>query len=353
MADDPQAAGDADAADDPSGDRLRQVRDAIGAFTPSAVRGATDVISPGVIEQAKALPGVEPIHLPNIAPGAVSVSEIDNHPLVYDGRQPHPTADGIGGPPAPVADLPASPQPLDAAYQQHAAERESAALDQEVAALKAQAQAQTASPTMGGAESPQFHAIASDIGQGIGIEGMRSAVLGAKSAVNENAAGLEQQQQDVQHYLGAAGNAALSVLNPTTTAQEALTALGIHPRLPVTDEEQPKTVTGGLIKNVSQFLTGMVGGGKALEGWKAATAAGGVAKSLATGAIADFSAFTRRACPTCSHPMRLSRSDRSLTSWPRTRTTRSSSRAPRPPSRAWALARCRTGCSTASRRCGP
>lgn len=51
------------------------------------------------------------------------------------------------------------------------------------------------------------------------------------------------------------------------------------------------TMLGAFIRPVSQFVGGVVMGGKALKGVKAVTTSGKIAKSLSVGAIADFTAF--------------------------------------------------------------
>lgn len=52
--------------------------------------------------------------------------------------------------------------------------------------------------------------------------------------------------------------------------------------------DKPDTVTGGIVHDAAQFLTGMAIGGKALEG--AGIVLGGFGKAVATGAFADFAA---------------------------------------------------------------
>ncbi len=61
--------------------------------------------------------------------------------------------------------------------------------------------------------------------------------------------------------------------------------------LPLGPEDHPHSVTGGLVKGVAQFTTGMLAGGAALKGWKVAAGTGTVVKAMAEGAIADFGAF--------------------------------------------------------------
>ena len=68
---------------------------------------------------------------------------------------------------------------------------------------------------------------------------------------------------------------------------------------PDTENDKPHSVTGGLIKGVSQFATGWAGAGGILRGWKAAAGAGTLVKSFAQGALTDFGAFD-------AHQQRLS-----------------------------------------------
>jgi hypothetical protein len=55
--------------------------------------------------------------------------------------------------------------------------------------------------------------------------------------------------------------------------------------------DHPKSVTGQLVKSISQFTTGFAAGGAALRGWKVAAGAGQLVKSFAQGALSDFGAF--------------------------------------------------------------
>lgn len=52
------------------------------------------------------------------------------------------------------------------------------------------------------------------------------------------------------------------------------------------------SVTGNLIRGISQFATGWAAGGQALRGWKTASKAGVITKGLAQGALADFAAMS-------------------------------------------------------------
>jgi len=67
------------------------------------------------------------------------------------------------------------------------------------------------------------------------------------------------------------------------------------------DIEKPKTVTGGVLKSVAQFITGMAGAGKALKlaGVPQMSGAANYIKTAAQGAMANFAAFD-------AHQQRLS-----------------------------------------------
>lgn len=67
------------------------------------------------------------------------------------------------------------------------------------------------------------------------------------------------------------------------------------------DIEKPKSITGGAIKGVTQFIVGMLGAGKAMKlaGVPKLAGAAGYVKSAAQGAIANFSVFD-------AHQQRLS-----------------------------------------------
>lgn len=53
----------------------------------------------------------------------------------------------------------------------------------------------------------------------------------------------------------------------------------------------PKSTTGKLVSNVSQFLAGFVGAGKLMKGWKAVGTGAKVTKAAAQGAVADFAVW--------------------------------------------------------------
>ena len=55
--------------------------------------------------------------------------------------------------------------------------------------------------------------------------------------------------------------------------------------------DNANTTTGGVVRAISQFGVGLLGAGKALEGWNAASKAGIVSKSIAEQAIAGMTAF--------------------------------------------------------------
>lgn len=78
-------------------------------------------------------------------------------------------------------------------------------------------------------------------------------------------------------------------INETIALSEELSGYKL-PKVPKFDEE-PDTKTGALIQGVSQFLTGFIGAGKVLKPLKAAGPIAKGVKTMAQGALADFSAF--------------------------------------------------------------
>lgn len=60
---------------------------------------------------------------------------------------------------------------------------------------------------------------------------------------------------------------------------------------PMVKTEDSKSVTGGLIRGVTQFMAGYFAGGALLRGFKVASTTGRVLKGIAQGAISDFTVF--------------------------------------------------------------
>lgn len=287
---------------------------------------ASDPVVADPLDAARAVSPTAPIQIPG-EPGAVSVQQVNEHPVVYTGAgqppAPSPQPDDLSAAmsrliaPESQTTLPAS---LEQPYRDHMQDRETAALDQESAAVHAQAAAENPRMAMipGAAQAvaqnaPGILSAAQDIGKGVFLEGGRSALLGVKNAVNETLNLTDSIADAIETKLPATlvwdgvGNGHPFSVHLTTqdkAAQEIEQGQG-HPldfwqklglaqtRLPTSPEEEPTTVTGGVIKNVTQFVTGMVGAGKLkwLREWQPIVRGFKVVKGLAQGAVADFAAF--------------------------------------------------------------
>jgi hypothetical protein len=197
---------------------------------------------------------------------------------------------------------PAPPTPLDSAYAERQAARESLALDQEEAQIIQAAMVPQA--VLDGAG-----AVAGDVAKGVLLEGVPSVVSGVKRGLNESLNLIDEIGDGLANALGGPTvitDARTGVapgfywLRPGEWDQlegrwEAATGkkndfIGTA-RLPTSEGERPESTTGRFVEGASQFLTGFVGGGRALRGWKVASNSGRVGKALAQGALADFSAF--------------------------------------------------------------
>lgn len=115
------------------------------------------------------------------------------------------------------------------------------------------------------------------------VGGVRDAAHGALSGI----AAFDQWASD------ALGLPKLQILNDEgafdprlLSAEEAGEAEVLLP-----DVREPTTVTGGMVRGVSQFLTGFVGGSKALGGLGRATAKARAGRAAAASGISDFAAF--------------------------------------------------------------
>ena len=202
---------------------------------------------------------------------------------------------------------PTPPTPLDSAYAERQAARESLALDQEEAQIIQAAMVPQA--VLDGAG-----AVAGDVAKGVGLE-MGGAVLsGVKRGFNATMDLIDEAGDWIETYVpgtvmweGFDGDASTPMSIRLTTQNDAerrmtearggdqpnwLQRLGMAQlRAPVSEAERPESVTGRIIEGVSQFATGWVGGGKLLQGWKTAGNAGRIGKAMAQGALADFTAF--------------------------------------------------------------
>lgn len=133
-------------------------------------------------------------------------------------------------------------------------------------------------------------AVASDVGRGI-LEAPKQIVGGALDAAEAGLGGVAAFDEWASDALGLPK---LQIFNPETGAfdldllspEEGETA-----RVMLPEVGEAQTVTGGLTRGISQFLTGFVGGARALGGLGAATRAGAIAKGSGAAAISDFAAF--------------------------------------------------------------
>jgi len=164
--------------------------------------------------------------------------------------------------------------------------REEAVDDKEVEQIYAEADAWKAAG-----------AAAADVGKGVFVEGAPAVVRGVKGAVNSTLDLVEEvaDQLPTVTWSGFDGDAStpqkIEIMTGTEAKKKGLMERVLPTMFKSPEEGKPETVTGNIIEKGSQFAAGMVGGGKILKGWTAATKGGVVVKSMATGAIADFTAF--------------------------------------------------------------
>lgn len=247
--------------------------------------------------------------------GAVSLESVGSTRFVYDDTPDKPKTETVkdddlansvasafaqvlGATPAAAATL---PPPGQAAAEDSAADyasrmnaRDDAALDAEEAEINRQ----VALADM----ADRAKAVAGDVTKGLFVEGVPAAIGGAKTAVNETLDFIDSTADAIERYVP--GTVTWSGIDgdPNTpfkvelTTEEKAKAKGIpgfgNFRFKLGKAEAaPTTATGQFVGKAAQFATGLVGAGKVLKGWTAATRAGQVGKALATGAIADFAAF--------------------------------------------------------------
>jgi hypothetical protein len=196
---------------------------------------------------------------------------------------------------------PAAPQPLDSAYAERQAARESLALDQEESEI---IQASLVPEGVVNAAG----AVAGDMAKGVFMEGAQSVMSGLKRGVNETLDLLDEAADWIETYVpgtlmweGFDGNDATPARIFLTTqndaarrmaeANKAPSLLSTPGRFTTSEAERPESVTGRVIEGISQFGAGFAGGGRVLRGWKTATKAGQIGKAMAQGALADFTAF--------------------------------------------------------------
>ena len=252
-------------------------------------------------------------------PGSVSVESVGARPVVYTGEQvgqgrpvdditsalkqlfddkglvdsAHPTAAGLTPIPQPAV-------PMDEEYSKRLVDRESAAFEAQLA-KEAEDETKTAEHMSMLADAGKTALnVAKDVTAGVALEGAQSILTGAKKTVNET---LDLIETAADQLPGAAVVWGDTDFNPETdngvrlvtgTGAEMKAKTGVQKflsGLSIAPKDEPTTTTGKVIEGISQFATGMLGAGKLLKGWSAATRAGQVGKAMASGAISDFAAF--------------------------------------------------------------
>lgn len=149
-----------------------------------------------------------------------------------------------------------------------------------------------------------------DIAFGVGVEGPTQVLAGAASGINETLDAIQIAGNALSEIIpnpyvvwsgvgdGVAGNAQFRVgmTGRGGNFQRDAEALGVDlnesafPELPVVGQ-QPTSVTGGVVRALSQFGASMGVAGRALRNWKTASTVGKFSKAMVAGAIADFAAF--------------------------------------------------------------
>ncbi len=116
--------------------------------------------------------------------------------------------------------------------------------------------------------------VAKDLGKGI-VETPRALLSGARDAVQETMETIDS----------------LAIWLNENVAD--LSIPGVDPKLKfdLPEIDDPESKSGGLVKGVTQFLVGFLGGGKVLRAVKPATGPGKIAKGAAQGSIADATVF--------------------------------------------------------------
>lgn len=135
--------------------------------------------------------------------------------------------------------------------------------------------------------------IAKDVGKGLLVEPPRAIVKGIRDAY-QNSINIAKELGDWTEqtfnlpvmYVSGKGVELVS-------AEEANKRGRLSDLATLPDIEAPKTVTGGMIKGITQFITGMAGANKLMKvaGVPAMTGTAGYGIAALKGAIANFSAF--------------------------------------------------------------
>jgi len=145
----------------------------------------------------------------------------------------------------------------------------------------------TAARTDGGAPAR----VAADIGKGLVEAPIRGIAGGIRDGLQAVLDLTDQAADWVETTAGSLGSPQIfneaGELDPKLSVPARPEDTGIT--LP--EVNKPTTVTGGLVRGISQFLAGYATGGKLLKGVRTATAGGQMALAAVKGAISDFAFF--------------------------------------------------------------
>lgn len=135
-----------------------------------------------------------------------------------------------------------------------------------------------------------------DVGQGI-VETPAAAIGGAVKGINEAVDMLDSLGDAITQKVGGPAWTPEGGIQWVAPGQwDATQGTGaqadmIGGRRVINPTPEPDSATGKFVEGVSQFLTGMAVGGRALKGAKMAEVGGGAVQAAARGAISDFAFF--------------------------------------------------------------
>lgn len=143
-------------------------------------------------------------------------------------------------------------------------------------------------------EGTKAGSVAKDIGLGL-VETPRAIIKGVRDAYQNTidlADDVGSWVENVGNLPGVIVNTEAPFIHPAS-GEELRAAPRLADKIELPDVNAPKTVTGGVVKGVTQFLVGMKGAGKLLDvsNVPKATGAAGYARTALQGAVANFAAF--------------------------------------------------------------
>lgn len=204
--------------------------------------------------------------------------------------------------------------PFEEEYGARLTARELRALDAEEADLNAEiveieAAANSQAAMAGGQEAPglagQALDVAGNVGRGVvsavgdftrGVvwEGPPAVVSGLKGAFNETMDFVDWVGDSIERVVPGTiliGPDGIELTTQNKAAEKLGQSEDFGTRLSDGTKDKLETNTGQFIRSGTQFVVGFAGAGKVLKGWAAASRGGQLAKAMAQGAIADFTAF--------------------------------------------------------------